>query len=147
MTISVILKSYNVIKRGKDMANKRISGFNKRMQQFTEISFSTQKFLCSVNIVVKVDGQQVEYYKKHVTGELKPFYEFGDKSDFLEAFSCLQVGKWKKRYAISERSLNLRNWELSIKFSDGKQITYSGKNAYPENFSALDKLLRTDYAI
>lgn len=129
------------------MTCKRITGFDKRMQQFTEISFSTQKYFRSVNIVVKADGGKIAYYKKHITGEMMPFFDYGKKSEFLAVFSGLHINKWKKRYAIRERSLSDRIWELTIKFADGKVIKYRGENAYPENFHALDKLLRTDYAI
>ncbi len=128
------------------MISKRINGFDKRMQQFTEISFSTNKYLRAVNIVVRADGSDVGYYKRHVTGELLRFYG-GKKKEFLVAFSGLHVNKWKKRYLIKERCLSERIWELSIKFSDGKIIRYRGENAYPENFRALDKLLLTDYAV
>ncbi len=127
------------------MANKRISWFDRRMQQFTEISFSAQKFLCPVNIVIKAEGQQVEYYKKYITGELK-LYGYGKKSDFLAAFSGLNIGKWKKRYEIRDYCFGGRCWELSIKFADGKQLRYRGENSYPENFSDLGKLLRANYA-
>lgn len=128
------------------MTNGKLKGFDKRMQQFTEISFSTQKYLRAVNVVVKADGMKVEYYKKYATGELRQFYVFGEKSDFLNAFNCLQVKKWKKKYSTKGLGFG-RSWELQIKFSDGKKICYCGENAFPENFCSLDKLFRVDYAI
>lgn len=118
----------------------------KRMGDFEEIFFHTENFLSPVNIVVRADGDSVKYFKKCVgSGDMLQFFDYGKKSKFVSEFNSLNIGGWKKHNFCGVSSLK-RTWQLTIKFSDGKMICYSG-NSYPCSFSALNSLLCTRLAL
>lgn len=67
------------------------------------------------------------------------------KEEFLEEFSRLHVGEWRKHYNTKRFGYEVcdgTQWSLEIKYSHGiKPVRISGDNAYPYNFNSLKDLM------
>lgn len=124
------------------MKKRKIDKFDKRMKNFTEINFYNNNFIGGVEIVAKVDGaDNVKYFKRTVSNSaLLPFYDFGGKDKFLNAFKALNIAVWKRRNIAKQLLSSEKTWSLTIKFSNGKEVEYFG-NTYPEGFLGLYKLM------
>ena len=67
------------------------------------------------------------------------------KEEFLEEFSRLHIGEWRKHYNTKRFGYTVcdgTHWSLEIKYSNGiKPVKIYGDNAYPYNFNSLKDLM------
>lgn len=63
------------------------------------------------------------------------------KSEFLDEFKSINVGLWAKKYSSIDKIMDGSQWELVIKYNDGKTRKYSGDNDCPRTFDNLCRLL------
>jgi len=49
------------------------------------------------------------------------------------------VDNWNEKY-INNNTFDGTEWQLVIKFRDGHSRQYDGKDAYPNNFEAIESL-------
>ena len=67
------------------------------------------------------------------------------KEEFLEEFSRLHIGEWRKHYNTKRFGYTVcdgTQWNLEIKYSHGiKPVRIFGDNAYPYNFEDLKDLM------
>ena len=67
------------------------------------------------------------------------------KEEFLEEFSRLHIGEWRKHYNLRRFGYEVcdgTQWSLEVKYSHGiKPVKISGDNAYPYNFNSLKDLM------
>ena len=67
------------------------------------------------------------------------------KEEFLEEFSRLHIGEWRKNYNTRRYGYTVcdgTQWSLEINYSNGiKPVRIDGDNAYPYNFDRLKELM------
>ena len=67
------------------------------------------------------------------------------KEEFLEEFSRLHIGEWRKHYNTRRYGYTVcdgTQWSLEINYSNGiKPVKIYGDNAYPYNFDSLKDLM------
>ncbi|MGO4939600.1 hypothetical protein ACTQ45_06205 [Fundicoccus sp. Sow4_D5] len=67
------------------------------------------------------------------------------KREFLNTVKRLNMGEWRESYLdrdYGQEVLDGTSWDLEVYYSNGlKSIEFSGVNAFPYNFSELDRLI------
>ena len=138
-----------VVKRGR----KRNPKFDSKIEQIKEICYWCGGcFNPQDNIKIRFDGEKVVRleipfgYDESCLEEMIE-HEFiksnvleMTKKEFLAEFRKLNVGMWAKDYS-DPTILDGTQWELEIKYEDGKTRKYSGSNDFPRTFDALSKLV------
>lgn len=119
----------------------------KKINDFTEIYFYSDAFLFPCEIVVKANGEGVEYYKRSYPGApYSLFYRCRSKRDFVEELFKIDFSRRGGKRAISGLFTADKKWRISIRFPRGKALEYCGKN-YPPDFAALSELFKTSLAV
>lgn len=128
--------------------------FNKNIQYITSVTLSFGGFFCgSDEYDVAFMDDDVLYSFGHLKcgslpEKISTMNNYMTKQEFLEEFSRLHIGEWRKHYTtrrFGDTICDGVQWSLEIKYSNGiKPVRISGDNAYPYNFDDLKALMGCD---
>lgn len=129
----------------------KASEFNKNIQYITSVTlFIGGYFYGNDEYDVALMDNDALYSFSHSECGLPPEKETVmdidmTKEEFLEEFSRLHIGEWRKHYNTKRFGYTVcdgTQWSLEINYSNGiKPVRIFGDNAYPYNFDSLKELM------
>ncbi len=96
------------------------------------------------NVFFGFDDENKENLSLSIVKEFEEIY-FNDDEHYIyygfinSLYNDIKINEWKKRYEGTIEAVNIE-WEIILEYFDGKIVSYSGKNAFPDNFNDFIKL-------
>ena len=122
--------------------------FQKRISDIKEIKIESMGYLSNKECIAYFEDDKVHIKKESLLHNSddkdNDFIHELNKEEFLEEFSKLYIGEWKKKYSILQYGnvyIEGIKWTLLITYNDGKTYSIKGDNSYPYNFNELTDLL------
>ena len=125
--------------------------FNENIQYITNVTLSIGGYFYGNDVYdVTLMDDDVLYSFGHSKNGLIPergviMNNYMTKEEFLEEFSRLHIGEWRKHYNTKRFGYTVcdgTQWSIEIKYSHGiKPVRIYGDNAYPYNFDSLKELM------
>ena len=122
--------------------------FRSNLPYVSEIELHISSFFSPKQpVTITFDGDKVIKTTYEWYNEGQTVLEMS-KDDFLANMVDLNIGYWKKDYNPDRYGCLIEDgeqWSLTIKWSFGKEMVYTGSNAYPYNFEELCALFQVDW--
>lgn len=126
--------------------------FNARLKDLEEIELYYGGFFGkSINCRISFSGSKIIVEDLIVFGKdnereksTLPCFDDMTRTSFLRELRDIHMGEWKREY-MDPDILDGTQWEVDVRFADGKKQHFSGSNKFPYNFNEFLEVMRIDY--
>ncbi len=119
---------------------RKAAEFTEKIECITEMFFTYGGFFHGYDkygIFIVGDKAEIKPIDVFPLAEDNTLIRFCEKKEITEKLYALRMGEWKSFYRPPYPILDGYQWDLEIKYDDGKKKTFAGSNACPYNFDEL----------
>lgn len=128
------------VKYKRSQAEEKAVLFNDRIAEIVEISLRIGSWCLPHLYTFTIKEGRVERSEDDFTNPIDL-----DVDSFQCELKKLYLGEWRAYYSPERFGVHILDgtqWELKVKFADGKSKSWGGSNDYPYNFDSLLDLLQ-----